>query len=222
MAAPAPTILPIFATPFAIVPIEGAAELNAALRPLLLSRATDTCRDPDLPRDPLCFRSREDLLEWQIEPIEQLRRQLLGALCAAVMGATGLSETEFDALRMQARARFTIVHPDGAVPVSSATMASWYALYCVAAPASPGRADGGALRLYAVRDGTMFIDAANWRLPGPFSRSHYHWPPVPGRMAVFPASITHEIALNRGTEDLVLVMLRARFAHAGQTVVPPW
>jgi hypothetical protein len=220
--AAAPTLVPIFATPFAIVANAGTGELNTALRSLFSSRTTDAWRDPDLPRDPLCFRGREDLLEWQMEPVEHLKSALLGGLCAAVMKATGYSEAEFDSLGIQARARFTIVHPNGCVPASSASMASWYGLYCVAAPAAPGRADSGALRLYAVRDGTMFIDAANWRLPGAFSRSHHHWGPVPGHMVVFPASIVHEVALNRSAEDLVLVTVRARFAHAGQTAAPPW
>jgi len=224
MTAPAaPAIAPIFATPFAVVPLAEMAPLHAALQPLFASRAADSYRDPDMPRDPLCFRGREDLFEWQSEPVEELRRRLLAGICGAVMGANAYTETEFDALRIQARARLTIVHPDGCVPASSAPMASWSACYCVAAPSSAsGRPGSGALRLYAVRDGTMFIDAANWRLREPFSRTHYLWAPVPGRMAVFPAALVHEIALNRTREDLVLVTVRVRFAHAGQVALPPW
>jgi hypothetical protein len=223
MTAPVPTLVPIFAIPVAVVPLAESAELNAVLGPLFSSQATETYRDPDLPRDPLCFRSREDLLEWPGEPIEQLKRSLLAGLCAAVKSASGYTEAEFGALRMQARARLTIVRPDGAVPAASAPMASWYACYCVASPRpSPGRADSGALRLYGVRGETSFIDAANWRLREPFSRSHYLWVPVPGRLLAFPASTVHEIALNRTGEDLVLVTVRARFAHAGQVALPAW
>lgn len=219
----APVIVPIFATPFTVVPIPAAAELNAALRPFLATRATDAYRDPDVPRDPLCFRGREDLFEWQIEPVAELKRVLLEGLCTAVMAANSYTEAEFDALRMQARARFTIVHPDGCIPASSAPMASWSALYCIAAPPPPpDRADSGVLRLYAIRDGTMFIDAANWRLRDAFGRSHYLWAPLAGRMAVFPASVVHEVAVNRGNEPLMLVTVRARFAHAGQMALPSW
>ena len=221
MTAPAPAILSIFATPFAVVPIADTQELNAALCQLFASRARDVDRDPELPRDPLCFRGREDLFEWESDAVEQLKRRLLAGICAAVVDATGYTEAEFAALRMQARARLTIVHPDGCVPASSASMASWYACYCVAAPAAVrGRAGSGALRLYAVRDAAMFIDAANWRLREPFSHTHYLWAPVPGRMAVFPASVVHEIAPNRTQEDLVLVTIRARFAHGGQIAFP--
>ncbi len=74
-------------------------------------------------------------------------------------------------------------------------MASWYAIYCVAAPApARARGDSGALRLYGVRDAKMFMDAANWRLRTPFSGTHHLWRLEPGRMAVFPASVLHEIA----------------------------
>ena len=102
-------------------------------------------------------------------------------------------------------------------------MASWFALYCVAAPPpAPARVHSAVLRLYAIREGTMFMDAANWRLREPFAGGHHVWRPVPGKMAVFPASILHEVALNRTTSDLVLVSARVRFAHAGQTATPPW
>jgi hypothetical protein len=223
MAVSRPTIVPIFATPFAVVSISEATQLNGALKPLLMSRATDDHRDPAMPADRLCLHGREDLFEWQTEPVEDLKRALLAGLCTAVMEASGCSEAEFDALSVQARARLTIVRPDGCVAASSAPMASWYALYCVAAPATPpARSDSGALRLYAVRDGTMFIDASNWRMPGAFSHFHHNWRLVPGKMVVFPASILHEIAINRTTEDLVLVRIRARFSHAGQLALPPW
>ena len=220
---PAPAITPIFATPFAVVPTGVAPDLNAALASLFLSRATDAQRDRALTRDSLCFRSREDLFDWQGEPVGQLRREVLGGICAAVMAINHYSDTEFDALGLQARARFTIVRSNGCVPASSARMASWYAIYCVAAPpASSARPDSGALRLYAIRDPTMFMDAANQRLREPFSGAHHLWRPVAGQMAVFPGSILHEVALNRAEADLILVSARVRFAHPGDQVTRSW
>jgi hypothetical protein len=208
-----------------VVPIDGATELNPALASLFLSRAADAYRDPALPSDPLCFRSREDLFEWRGEPVGQLRAQMLAGICAAVKAANLYTEPEFDALGLQARARFAIVRPDGHIPASTSPMASWYALYCVAAPpGAPARADSGVLRLYAVRHGTMFIDAANCRLRPPFDPLHQTWRPIPGQMAVFPASILHEIALNRTDANLLLVGARVRFVSAGQDqqTMPPW
>lgn len=223
MSTPVPDIVPIFATPFAVVPLGNGPDLNPGLSALFLSRATEPYRDPTTPRDPLCFRSKEDLFEWQEPAVEQLRRAMLGGICAAVRAVNHCTDAEFAALGLQTRARFTIVRPDGCLPAMSAPMASWYALYCVASPPpTAARADSGVLRLYAVREASMFTDAANCRLSPPFTGGHQSWRPVPGRMAVFPASILHEVALNRTDGNLVLVEVRVRFAHGGQTAQPPW
>lgn len=223
MTSPAPDIVPIFATPFAVVPIGSARDLNPVLSALLLSRATEEYRDAGAPRDPLCFRSREDLFEWRHPAIGQLRREMLGGICAAVRAVNLCTDAEFAALGVHTRARFTVVRPDGCLPAMSAPMASWYALYCVTAPPPPpARADSGVVRLYAVREASMFMDAANCRLSQPFTGGHQSWRPIPGQIAVFPASILHEVALNRTDDNLVLVGVRVRFAHSGQAALPPW
>jgi hypothetical protein len=220
---PAATVVPIFATPFGVVPLEGAAELNPVLQSLFLSRMTEAYRDPAAPADPRCFRGREDLFEWPAEVIQHLRRQMLVGICTVVRAVNRCTDAEFKALGVQARARFAVVAPDGGLPAASAPLASWSALYCVAAPpAAPGRADSAALRLYAIREGTMFMDAGNYRLQEPYSGAHQTWRPVAGQMAVFPASILHEVALNRTAANLLLVSARARFSHGEQVALPPW
>ena len=218
-----PTLVPIFATPFVVVSIGGPGDLNAALAPLILSRATEEYRDPSAARDPLCFRSREDLFEWDSEAVARLRWAMLDAVSRSVMAANCYPDAEFGALGVQARARFAIVRPNGGLPGTTAPMASWCAVYCIAAPPpAPARADSGALRLYAVRHASMFLDATNSELRAPFSVTHYVWRPVAGEMAVFPASILHEVALNRAGEDLLLVTARLRFVHRDQQAQPPW
>jgi hypothetical protein len=217
------TLVPIFATPFATVSVAGSADLNPALLSLFSLRATEAHRDPAMARDPLCFRSREDLFEWENEAVAQVKGEMLGGLCAAVMAVNFYTDAEFDGLRVQARAHFTIVRPDGCIPAASLPLASWCAIYCVAAPPpAPTRPDSGVLRLYETRLGTMFMDAANWRLRPPFGAGHHMWRPVPGQMAVFPASAPHEVALNRSEGDVVLVTARARFANPRQQAAPPW
>jgi hypothetical protein len=216
-------MVPIFAVPFGVVALRSAADANPRLAALLSSRATEERRETAVPRDPLSYRSREDLFEWDSEEIRWLRGELLAAVCTAVSSINEYTEAEFDSLKVQARARFAIVRCNGCLPAASAPMTSWYALYCVAAPDPvPERADSASLRLYGVRQGSMFKDAANWRLRMPFADSHYLWRPVAGDMAVFPASVLHEITLNRGQADLVLVMARLRFAHGAEGAMPPW
>jgi hypothetical protein len=218
-----PRIVPIFAAPFAVVEAAGSAGLHEQLAALFSSRATPDYRDARTPADPLCFVSREDLFDWEVEAVGHLRRQMLAGVCTVVMPTTTYTQAEFAALKMQARARFVIVRPNGCLPAATAPMASWYALYCVAAPAPvPERVDSAALRLYGVRHGTMFKDASNARLRTPYGDSHYLWRPVAGQMAVFPGSILHEVALNRAKSDLVLVTARVRFAHGAEGTTPAW
>jgi len=223
MTTPAPLVVPIFAMPFAVVEPGSTADLNAQLAALCLSRATAEYADPQAPRDRLCFRSCEDFFEWDLEAVSGLRRAMLGGVCEVVMAASHYTQAELQALKVQARARFALVRPNGCLPGTTAPMASWYALYCVAAPPpAPDRPDSATLRLYGIRNGTMFKDAANYRLRTPFGDSHYVWRPVAGQMAVFPASILHEVGLNRAQSDLLLVMARVRFAHGGEGAAPPW
>lgn len=221
---PAPAIVPIFATPFAVVPIGDHAGLNAALASLIARRATVQHRDPSPAADPLCFCGREDFFEWDAEAVVHLRQEMLGGVSAVVLAANQFTDAESDALGVQARARFVIVRPNGAMPAATAPMASWHAVYCVAAPPlAPERIDSAVLRLYAIRHASMYLDASNWRLQPPFNADHYVWRPVPGQMAVFPASTVHEVALNRAPADLVLVSARLRFAaQDAQATMPPW
>lgn len=215
--------MPIFATPFAVVETGGSAGLHEQLLALFSSRATADYRDPRSPGDPHCFVSREDLFEWEVEAVGHLQRQMLAGVCSVVMATTTYTQAEFEALKMQARARFAIVRPNGCLPAATAPMTSWYALYCVAGPPPvPERVDSAALRLYGVRHGTMFKDASNARLCTPYGDSHYLWRPVAGQIAVFPSSILHEVALNRAKSDLVLVMARVRFAHGAEGTTPAW
>ena len=207
-------IVPIFAAPFAAVAIDEATPLNPALESLFMSRATDAYRDPAIRPDSLCFRSREDVFEWQEEAVAQLRQRMLAGICQVVMAANLYSEAEMRELGLQARARFAIVRPDGCIPAATEPMASWFALYCVTAPATaPSETNSGTLRLFALRHAQMFIDAANYRLRAPFDTSHQVWHPVPGHMAVFPATLLHEVVLNRTDANLVLVGARVRFAR---------
>jgi hypothetical protein len=219
------SIVPIFASPFAVVSIDDGGDLNAALLSLFAERATDAYRDPALPPDALCFRSREDLFDWQDEAVVQLRRRMLAGICDIVMAANLYTEAEFRELGLQVRARFTLVRPDGCIPASTAPMASWFALYCVGAPAGgSSQTNSGMLRLIATRNAQMFIDAANYRLREPFDTSHRVWRPVPGHMAAFPATMLHEVVLNRSDRDLVLVGARVRFARLDEAgrEAPAW
>jgi hypothetical protein len=219
------TLQSIFAVPFASVRLAQPDGLNLALAAGLNPLATPAQGDASLPTDPFCFRSREDLFEWQGEALSYLKQELLAGLCGVVRAANLYTEEQFRALGIQAKARFVIVRPNGCLPAGSLPHASWCAIYCVSAPdPNPLRPDSATLRLYSHRFGGMFLDSANWNLRQPFHFGHQLWHPIPGDMAVFPAWIPHEVALNRGDRDLMLIIARVRFADPrveGQTL-PPW
>lgn len=223
MNAPAVTLTPIFATPFATVPVSVPGAADGSLAALLQAWATGEHRDSGARPDPLCHRSREDLFESDDGPIALLRGEMLAALAAAVLASAQATAEELGRLDIQARARVAVIRPDGCLPAASLPLASWCAIYCAAAPPpSAERALSGVLRLYEPRLGRMFLDGANWRLRPPFASGHHVWRPVAGQMAAFPAWVAHEVSLNRSDRDLVLVIARARFANPGQEAGPPW
>lgn len=217
-----PHVVPIFATPFGLATVPDAEILNPAVAALFAARATPERADP-AGRPPSMYRSRDDLLEWPDEPVRKLTGGIIGAALAVVRSLNDCSDKQFAALQLQARAWFTIVQPDGSAPSDSHANAAWCAVYCLAAPqSSPGRLDSGVLRLHESFRATMFSDATSTLMHAPYRTGHSTWQPVPGQLAVFPASITHEIALLRGEGTLVLVTTLLRFVASGQTGMPWW
>ena len=217
-----PQVVPIFATPLGFASVPHAELLNPPAAALFAARAAAERADP-ASRPPAMFRSRGDLLEWPDEPVRSLTGGIVGAALAVVRSLNVCSDEQFASFQLQARAWFTIVRPDGNMPSDSHSNAAWCVVYCVAAPQpSPARFDSGVLRLHESFRATMFSDATNTGMPAPYQAGHSTWRPVPGKLAVFPASITHEVALLRGEGELVLVTALLRFVAPGQTGVPWW
>lgn len=222
MTAPPPLVLPIFATPFGFVSVPEAELLNPVVATLFAQRATPDYADPAC-RQALTFRSRDDLLEWPDEPVRNLARGIIGGVISVVRSINDFSGEQFATFKIQARAWFTIVHANGYVPSANFQNAAWCAVYCVAAPESAAeRFDSGVLRLHESQRKNMFADATNSVIHKPYLPGHSTWRPVPGQVAVFPAAITHEIALLRSAGSLVLVTTLLRFVAPGQTGMPWW
>lgn len=222
MSAAAPSIVPILATPFGVMPLPAAKEHNEALAGVLAARAaSDT--DPARTANPLCYRSADDLLEWPDSLVQGAGTEILRGMYTVIAATSELTAVQLGSLVPQARCWFTIIRPDGALASRSYPMTSWCAIYCVAAPPpSATRRDSGALRLYETRLGTMFQDASNAALRMPYATCHYAWLPVPGELAVFPAALTHEISLVRAPGELILITMRLRFVAPGQTGFASW
>jgi len=218
-----PQVVPIFATPFCVVRLAQAQNLNPVLAGLFAERATPKWgAKSDVPATHT-FRSRDDLTEWPEEPVRETLNAILASVSSVAASISDYSADDFAALQRQARAWFTIVRTDGCVPPTSYPNTSWVGLYCVAAPEpSNSRVDSGVLRLHEWRPGTSFQDACHGGLRLPYRPSHCTWRPVAGEMAVFPAHITHEIAMLRAAGALTIVTARVRFVASDRAWMPPW
>lgn len=215
-----PSIVPIFAAPFGVTPLHEASRLNAGLLALLQDYAATR---PSATPNPLCYQSRDDLLDSPAPLVLELKTALYQALHSFLGAINDFGPGQLDALQPEARAAFTIVRTDGCVGSRSYPLAAWCVLYCVAAPPpSTERRESGVLRLLESRLGTAFADATNAALRLPYLTGHFSWRPAAGSMAIFPAHLLHEIATLRADGELVLVTLRVRFRAEGQTGVGRW
>jgi hypothetical protein len=221
MNATPPIVVPILATPFGVVPLPDVEAHNPALNELFSARMRAGASA--VQSSPLCYRSPDDLFERPEQPVAQLAAAMVRGVATVVRAVNDFSEDQLRSLRPEARGWFTVVQPDGGVPAANYPLTAWCGIYCVAAPEpSSTRHDSGVLRIYESHFGPMFADATTAAMRLPFRPGHYGWRPVPGQMAVFPASLTHEIAPIRSREPLVLVTVRVRFIGPGQQGVARW
>lgn len=220
MSAAPPIVLPLFATPLGIVTVPKAEDLNAQLVDLFMQRAASG--RPANARTPV-YRSQEDLFDRPEQATRALATEIFRGVCSVVETLNAFDPGQLSSFSLEARGWFTIVEQLGSLPAANYPLTAWCAMYCVAAPEPCAtRQDSGVLRLYESRLGTMFQDATNSVMRVPFTPGHYAWRPVPGQMAIFPASLTHEIALVRSAGKLILVTARLRFVAPGQQGVGRW
>jgi hypothetical protein len=223
MSATPSAVVPIFAMPFGVVALPEAEKLNPLVAELLAARAQADGAGLAQASQPLCYVSGDDLLDWGDEPVRKVSAEVLRAVRSVVAAVNDFTDLQWQSLTLQARGWFTIVRQNGCLAARNYPLTSWCAIYCVAAPQpAPERRDSGVLRLYESRLGTMFSDASNSVTRIPYTPGHYTWRPVPGQVAVFPASTTHEIALIRAAGQLLLMTLRVRFVAPGQEGLPRW
>ncbi|HEX3915089.1 MAG TPA: hypothetical protein VHW71_16440 [Steroidobacteraceae bacterium] len=216
------SVMPILATPLGVATLTGAEQLNPALCGLFARRAA---AEVSTPRNPLRYCSADDLMEWPEPAVRRLAEGIIGAVHAYVGGVSDISEAQLRSCRLEARAWFSLLRTNGSIPAANYPMTTWCVIYCAAAPApapAQDRADSGVVRLYETRLGTTFLDASNATMRIPYAASHYAWRPEPGKMLIFPASLTHEVALLRAAGELVLVTARIRFVAPDQEGFARW
>ena len=187
-------IVPIFATPFAAVDAGADRDFNRRLAGLCASQRSG---------DPLHLADATAV---------ELKRLILGQASTVVASLNSIGPAEFGKLQVQARGWCSIVQRNGYVPAQHFPGASWLAVYCVqAGEAEAGSKGAGVLRLYERRLGSIYRDASTWELQQPYRYGNHTWTPVPGWMALFPASVPHEVSVVRSDTALILVFAMIRF-----------
>jgi hypothetical protein len=221
MIGPALKVMPILATPLGLVTLEDGTQFNGALCELFAQRAA--AGQGLAAGDALRICGSPDLLEWPEAPVRRLANALVGAVYQFVGSVSEIGEPQLRACKLETRAWFTVIRPNGRVPATNYPLTSWCAVYCVAAPPPAAeRADSGIARLYETRLGTTFQDASNAVMRIPYSQAHYAWRPTAGQLLIFPGSLTHEVAPLRAAAELVLVTARLRFVGSGQQGLSRW
>jgi hypothetical protein len=215
------SIVPIFATPLAVITLPDTSRSTEGVAQLLARHAA--ANPAPAAGGGLCYQSRDDLLDWPDSAVQQLCGEILRGVWSTVAAVTTLSPEQLGSLSLQARGHYTIVHPDGCVPATSHSLTAWCAIYCLEAPAPAAqRGDSGVVRFYESRLGTTLADATTSALRIPFLSGHYTWRAVPGQLVVFPGSLTHEIPLIRSAGPFTLITVRTRFVGPGQEGLPRW
>lgn len=214
-------VMPILATPLGIATLADAVQFNGLLCELFAQRAA--AGQGLAAGDALRICGGPDLLEWPEAPVRRLASALVGAVYQFVGSVSEIGEPQLRACKLEARAWFTVIRPNGRVPAANYPLTSWCAMYCVAAPPPVAeRADSGIVRLYETRLGTSFQDASNAVMRIPYSQAHYAWRPAAGQLLIFPGALTHEVAPLRAAAELVLVTVRLRFVGSGQQGLSRW
>ncbi len=116
MNAAPPLVVPILATPFGVIPLPEAGALNPALAALFAARMAS---DSAAQANPLCYRSRDDLLERPEEPVRQLSAAIFRGVYSVVEAVNEFTAAQLRQFKLEARAWFTIVTPEGCVPAAS-------------------------------------------------------------------------------------------------------
>jgi hypothetical protein len=214
------SVAPLFATPFGVAELANSAARNATLLPLLTARASSGLEESRFPHR-LTFASRCELTSCSDPIVRELLQDLVSGLITVVRSIVDCDDKRFNDLTAETRGWFSIIGPDEYVPPDNHKNAAWCVIYCVAAPERAlERDNSGVLRLHEQGRGSMFLEASTCMMRVPYRVGHSNWRPVPGRLAVFPAGVTYEIAQNRATSPLVLVTVVARFMGAGQEAMP--
>lgn len=192
------SITPNFAAPFVETIHPEAELLNERLRVLLLD--SEKPENEPWPRVPTLkvnvFESEFNLLAWPDEPIQTLKRFVIGSVVRAVQTLNGYDNAQMAALSISNQTWFHVTRHGGYASGHNHPMASWSSVYCVD-PGDPveGNPDSGVLRFADPRPhASMYLDPGNTHLARPYNHGSVNYALKPGQLVIFPSWLTHEVA----------------------------
>jgi len=192
------SITPNFAAPFAEAFHPEAESLNRRLTELLL--AAEKPENEPYPKIPTLkvnvFESDFDLLTWPDEPIQTLKRFLVGSVVRVVQNLNGYQDRQMASLSISNQSWFHITRQGGYASGHNHPMASWSSVYCVdSGDAVEGNPDSGVLRFPDPRGhASMYLDPGNTHLKRPYDFGSLNYPLKSGQLIVFPSWLSHEVA----------------------------
>src|SRR5882757_1232085 len=130
MSQPPLSVVPVFAIPFAVMELPAALQANGVVAPLLAKHAAASPVTAPA-ADPLCYRSRDDLLEWNDAAVRQVCGEILRGVWSTVAAVIACSLARLAAPATKPRCAFTILQPPGSGPATSHAVTAWCGIYCL-------------------------------------------------------------------------------------------
>ena len=218
-------IVPFFAIPFGFARLDDSAPLNERLRETFLQRAAAGAAyanpRPITRRNQQVFESRFDLFRWPEESVQQLKEFCWRELIRWVCELNGYDDKARAQLLLYADSWFHITRRGGFFALHNHPMASWSGVYCVDPGGhEPQHPDSGLLSFVSpVLTCSMFLDAANTRLQGPYAHGIRSLRLEPGQLVLLPSWILHEVTPFTGDGERITVSFNAWFGLASDS--PP-
>ena len=218
-------IVPFFAIPFGFARLDDSAPLNERLRETFLQRAAAGAAyanpRPITRRNQQVYESRFDLFRWPEAPVQHLKEFCWRELIRWVCELNRYDDKVRAQLLLYADSWFHITRRGGFFALHNHPMASWSGVYCVDPGGhEPQHPDSGLLSFVSpVLTCSMFLDAANTRLQGPYAHGIRSLRLEPGQLVLFPSWILHEVTPFTGDGERITVSFNAWFGLASDS--PP-
>lgn len=215
------TIHPAFAVPLGDAHYEGAPELNAQLRDLILSMESvgERHRNPHpVVHQPAgLYESTFDFFARPETCVQTLRAWVWNTLGEFVRRLNPSVEAQPKGLRISSQTWFHVTRSGGYFGYHNHPMASWSGVYCVDnGDPDPELDNNGCLVFpHPLVHANAFLDAANSTLRWPYTQGNFVLNLSPGQMVLFPSWLGHYVTPFVGQRERITVAFNAWFNRQG-------